>query len=82
MAFTLKINGTPHTVDVDGDTPLLWVLRDASRSWSTVLRRSPSKASALGEARREGISRRGLLLALSGHAFHTHEGPLLGQCGR
>jgi len=29
MAFTLKINGTPHEVDVDGDTPLLWVLRDA-----------------------------------------------------
>ena len=28
MAFTLRINGTPHEVDVDGDTPLLWVLRD------------------------------------------------------
>jgi isoquinoline 1-oxidoreductase alpha subunit len=28
MAFTLKINGTSHEVDVDGDTPLLWVLRD------------------------------------------------------
>jgi isoquinoline 1-oxidoreductase subunit alpha len=28
MAFTLKINGTPHEVDVDGDIPLLWVLRD------------------------------------------------------
>ena len=28
MAFTLKINGRSHTVDVDGDTPLLWVLRD------------------------------------------------------
>nr|WP_298685641.1 (2Fe-2S)-binding protein [uncultured Dongia sp.] len=28
MAFTLKINGTDHTVDVDGETPLLWVLRD------------------------------------------------------
>ena len=28
MAFTLKINGTPHEMDVDGDTPLLWVLRD------------------------------------------------------
>ena len=28
MAFTLKINGTSHRVDVDGDTPLLWVLRD------------------------------------------------------
>ena len=28
MAYTLKINGKAHTVDVDGDTPLLWVLRD------------------------------------------------------
>ena len=28
MAFTIKINGSTHSVDVDGDTPLLWVLRD------------------------------------------------------
>lgn len=28
MAFTLRINGTQHSVDVDDDTPLLWVLRD------------------------------------------------------
>jgi isoquinoline 1-oxidoreductase alpha subunit len=28
MAFTIKVNGTSHTVDVDDDTPLLWVLRD------------------------------------------------------
>jgi isoquinoline 1-oxidoreductase subunit alpha len=28
MAFSIKINGTDHTVDVDDDTPLLWVLRD------------------------------------------------------
>jgi isoquinoline 1-oxidoreductase alpha subunit len=28
MAFTIKVNGTAHTVEVDGDTPLLWVLRD------------------------------------------------------
>jgi isoquinoline 1-oxidoreductase alpha subunit len=28
MAFTIKINGLDQTVDVDGDTPLLWVLRD------------------------------------------------------
>jgi isoquinoline 1-oxidoreductase alpha subunit len=28
MAFTIKINGTDHRVDVDNDTPLLWVLRD------------------------------------------------------
>lgn len=28
MAFTARINGIDHTVDVDGDTPLLWVIRD------------------------------------------------------
>jgi isoquinoline 1-oxidoreductase alpha subunit len=28
MAITIKINGLDRTVDVDGDTPLLWVLRD------------------------------------------------------
>jgi isoquinoline 1-oxidoreductase subunit alpha len=28
MAFAIKVNGTTHSVDVDGDTPLLWVLRD------------------------------------------------------
>jgi isoquinoline 1-oxidoreductase subunit alpha len=28
MGFTIDINGTPRSVDVDGDTPLLWVLRD------------------------------------------------------
>jgi isoquinoline 1-oxidoreductase alpha subunit len=28
MTFTIKVNGIPRSVDVDGDTPLLWVLRD------------------------------------------------------
>ena len=29
MPITIKVNGTPHSVDVDdGDMPLLWVLRD------------------------------------------------------
>jgi len=28
MAFTINVNGNSHRVDVDGDTPLLWVLRD------------------------------------------------------
>jgi isoquinoline 1-oxidoreductase subunit alpha len=28
MAFNIKVNGTGHSADVDGDTPLLWVLRD------------------------------------------------------
>ena len=28
MAFTIKVNGVDHRLDVDADTPLLWVLRD------------------------------------------------------
>jgi isoquinoline 1-oxidoreductase subunit alpha len=28
MAFAIKVNGDTHSVDVEGDTPLLWVLRD------------------------------------------------------
>jgi len=28
MAHSIKVNGTQHSVDVDRDTPLLWVLRD------------------------------------------------------
>jgi isoquinoline 1-oxidoreductase alpha subunit len=28
MVFTIKVNGNKHSVDADGDTPLLWVLRD------------------------------------------------------
>jgi isoquinoline 1-oxidoreductase subunit alpha len=28
MAITIKVNGIAHSVDVDDDTPLLWVLRD------------------------------------------------------
>src|SRR3954454_22908433 len=28
MAFNIKVNGTARSADVDGDTPLLWVLRD------------------------------------------------------
>ena len=29
MRYTLQVNGRAHAVDVDSDTPLLWVLRDA-----------------------------------------------------
>ena len=28
MAYSLNVNGKSHSVDVDADTPLLWVLRD------------------------------------------------------
>jgi isoquinoline 1-oxidoreductase alpha subunit len=33
--FTLKVNGTVHEVDVEPDTPLLWVLRDALKLTGT-----------------------------------------------
>src|ERR1700730_2928334 len=28
MTYAIKVNKNTHSVDVDGDTPLLWVLRD------------------------------------------------------
>ena len=28
MSYKIRINGTEHLVDTEGDTPLLWVLRD------------------------------------------------------
>ena len=28
MAFAIKVNRNIHSIEVDGDTPLLWVLRD------------------------------------------------------
>jgi len=28
MTYEIKVNGVDRTVDVDGDTPVLWVLRD------------------------------------------------------
>lgn len=28
MVFIIRVNGRTHNVDVEGDTPILWVLRD------------------------------------------------------
>jgi isoquinoline 1-oxidoreductase alpha subunit len=35
MAITIVVNGIPHTVDVEPDTPLLWVLRDSLKLMGT-----------------------------------------------
>jgi isoquinoline 1-oxidoreductase alpha subunit len=35
MPYTININDESRTVDVDGDTPLLWVLRDVLRMTGT-----------------------------------------------
>ena len=28
MTFTIRVSGGTHSVDIDGDTPILWVVRD------------------------------------------------------
>src|SRR5262245_24457022 len=58
MAFMLKINGTPHEVDVDGDTPLLWLLRDVlgmTGPSSVAARRCAAPAPCRSTARRRVI---------------------------
>ena len=35
MAYTLQVNGRSHTLDADGSTPLLWILRDHLRLTGT-----------------------------------------------
>src|SRR5882757_2604043 len=35
MTYVLKINGKSHKVEVDGETPLLWVLRDVLKMAGT-----------------------------------------------
>ena len=35
MAYTLNVNGKSVSVDVPGDTPLLWVLRDTLHLYGT-----------------------------------------------
>jgi isoquinoline 1-oxidoreductase alpha subunit len=35
MSFETRINGVTHTIDVEGDTPLLWVLRDMLGMYGT-----------------------------------------------
>ena len=35
MPYTINVNGDDHVVDVDADTPLLWVLRDVLEKTGT-----------------------------------------------
>jgi isoquinoline 1-oxidoreductase subunit alpha len=35
MAYTITVNGAAHNVDADGDTPLLWVMRDVLQMTGT-----------------------------------------------
>ena len=54
MAYTIEVNGAKKTVDVDGDMPLLWVLRDElDLPMSTPSKRCPGSTmpSSFGPAR-------------------------------
>jgi isoquinoline 1-oxidoreductase alpha subunit len=56
MAFLLNLNVTNRSVDVDGDTPLLWVLRDvlgmAGTKFGCVSPTGSSDTIAINQVRR------------------------------
>ncbi len=80
--YTLKVNGTPQSVNVDADTPLLYVLRD------NLALNGPKFGCGLGQCGActvhvDGVATRSCLLpinALAGKAITTLEG--LGSAGK
>ena len=80
--YTLKVNGTPQSVNVDADTPLLYVLRD------NLALNGPKFGCGLGQCGActvhvDGVATRSCLLpvnTLAGKAITTLEG--LGSTGK
>ncbi len=80
--YTLKVNGTPQSVNVDADTPLLYVLRD------NLALNGPKFGCGLGQCGActvhvDGVATRSCLLpvnTLTGKAITTLEG--LGSTGK
>src|SRR5215467_14116308 len=75
MPFTIKVNGSPHRVDVDGDTPLLWVLRDVLGMTGTKFGCGAALCGAC-TIHLDGIPRRACVTPVSaavGHAITTIE---------
>ena len=76
MTFKLKVNGREHVVDVDPDTPLLWVLRDEIGLTGTKFGCGVAQCGACtvhvdGQARRSCVSP---VSDLEGHEITTIEG--------
>ena len=72
---TLRINGSPHQVDVAPDTPLLWVLRDVLGLTGTKFGCGVALCGAC-TVHLDGIPRRACVLPVSaavGHAITTIE---------
>jgi hypothetical protein len=59
MALTIKVNGKTHSVDADGDTPVLWVLRDVLRDDRHEVRLRHGALWRLHRARRRRIEHGG-----------------------
>ena len=61
MTFAIKVNGITHRVDVDADTPLLWVLRDVlgtGAEWMDIVDYAPSVIGPhLARAEEDGTTR-------------------------
>jgi isoquinoline 1-oxidoreductase alpha subunit len=73
--LTLKINGRAHTADVDPDTPLLWVLRDALGMTGTKFGCGVALCGAC-TVHLDGIPRRACVMPASaavGHSITTIE---------
>lgn len=79
MAIKLRVNGKSHTLDIDPDTPLLWVLRDTLGLTGTKFGCGIAQCGACtvhvdGEARRACVTP---LKAVAGRAITTIEGLVL-----
>ena len=75
MSFTIKVNGNSHSVDVDGDTPLLWVLRDVLAMTGTKFGCGVALCGAC-TVHLDGSPRRACVMPVSaavGHAITTIE---------
>lgn len=76
MTITLNVNGRDRAVDVDSETPLLWVLRDALGLTGTKFGCGIAQCGACtvhveGRARRSCVTP---VRAVAGHAITTIEG--------
>src|SRR5438874_11858535 len=76
MSISLIVNGSPYTVDVEPDTPLLWVLRDTFKLKGTKFGCGLGQCGACtvlidGKATRSCITS---VKQAQGHAITTIEG--------
>src|ERR1700687_1069494 len=65
MSYTIKVNGVDRVADVDGDTPLLWVLRDVLGMMGTKFGCGAALCGAC-TVHIDGVATRSCLMPISG----------------